>query len=67
MNGSNVSSGISLLASGTVSLSGNTIHQNNSFPIKAYADMVGPIVAGSSITDVDADSYLEVSAGDHQS
>ena len=63
VNGSNVSSGISLLASGTVSLSGNTIHQNNSFPIKAYADMVGPIVAGSSITDVDADSYLEVSGG----
>ena len=63
VTGCTINSGISLLASGTVNFSGNTIHQNNSFPIKAYADMVGSIVSGSSIVDADADSYLEVSAG----
>ena len=64
VTGSTINSGISLLASGTVDFSGNTIHQNNSFPIKAYADMVGAIVSGSNITDVDADSYLQVSTGE---
>ena len=63
MTGSTIRSGISLLATGTVSFSGNTIEQNNSFPIKAYADMVGPIVSSSSFTNVDTDSYLSVSAG----
>ena len=63
VTGSTIRSGISLLATGTVSFSGNTIEQNNSFPIKAYADMVGPIVSSSSFTNVDTDSYLSVSAG----
>ena len=60
LTGSTINSGIYLLATGTVSFSGNTINQNNAFPIKAYADNVGPISA-STFNNVDASSYLEVS------
>ncbi|MBI5064185.1 MAG: Ig-like domain-containing protein [Desulfatitalea sp.] len=44
-----------------MALSGNTVHQNNSYPIKAYADNVGAIVNGCTFSDVDGASYLEVS------
>ncbi|MGD9367429.1 MAG: right-handed parallel beta-helix repeat-containing protein, partial [Desulfobacteraceae bacterium] len=59
VTGTTINSGICLLASGTVSFSGNTINQNNALPIKAYADNVGEISA-STFTNVDTASYLEV-------
>jgi hypothetical protein len=62
LTGSTINSGIYLLATGTVTFSDNTINQNNSYPIKAYADNVGPISA-STFNNVDASSYLEVSGG----
>ena len=63
VTGSTLNSGLSLLATATLTFSGNTINQNNSFPIKAYADMVGEIVHGNSFINVDESSYLEISAG----
>jgi hypothetical protein len=59
VTGSTINSGISLLATGAVNFSGNTINQNNALPIKAYADNVGEISA-STFTNVDAASYMEV-------
>ena len=63
VTGSVINSGISMLADGVVHFSDNTVNQNNSYVIKAKPDMVGAIVSGSSFTNVDADSYLEVSSG----
>jgi hypothetical protein len=61
LTGSSITRGIYLLATGAVAFSGNTIQQNNSYPIKAYADNVGPIVNGCTFSDVNSTSYLEVS------
>jgi hypothetical protein len=60
--GSTINSGISLLATGTVNFSGNTINQNNDFPITTYADNVGGISA-STFNNVDAASYMQVNGG----
>jgi|GEM_PF-2421093 len=56
-----ITKGIYLLATGSVAFSGNTIHQNDSFPIKAYADNVGALVNGCAFSDVTTASYLEIS------
>jgi hypothetical protein len=58
-----LNSGIYLLATGTVDFSGNTINQNNAFPITTYADNVGDIVDGNTIANVDGSSYLQVNQG----
>lgn len=63
VSNSTISSGIYLMATGTVDFSNNTIHQNNAFPIKTYADNVGAIVSTSTIDNVDSASYLEVNGG----
>jgi hypothetical protein len=56
-----ITSGIYLLATtNTVAFSGNTITYNNTYPIKAYASSVGPIVSGCSFTNVDAASTISV-------
>lgn len=59
VTGCTVNNGIYLVAAGLVQFSGNTVNQNNAFPIKAHADNVGGI-SSSSFNNIDADSYLEV-------
>ena len=56
-----IHNGMSLQATGAMTFSGNTVYQNNTYPIKAYADNVGPIVNGCAFNDVTSTSYLEVS------
>ncbi len=60
---STINNGINLLATGAVAFSGNTLSQNNAYPIKAYADNVGSIVGGCSFTNVSSDSFLFVNSG----
>ncbi len=60
VTGSTINNGIYLLTTGLVQFSGNTVNQNNAFPIKTYADNVGGI-SSSTFNNVDAGSYLEIS------
>jgi hypothetical protein len=52
--------GMYLYGAGAMAFSGNTVHQNDSFPIKAYADNVGALVNGCAFSDISSASYLEV-------
>jgi sugar lactone lactonase YvrE len=63
LTGTTINNGIYLLGTGTMALSDNTVHYNNSYPIKAYADSVGAIVSGCDFTNVTSASYLEVNNG----
>lgn len=46
-----------------VDFTGNTINQDNAFPIKAYADNVHALVNGNTFNNVNESSYLEVLDG----
>ncbi|MDA8137500.1 MAG: right-handed parallel beta-helix repeat-containing protein [Desulfobacteraceae bacterium] len=63
LTNSTIRNGLFLQANGTVAMSSNNFIYNNTYPIKAYADHVGAIVTGSTFSNVDANSYLEVSSG----
>ncbi|MDA8139619.1 MAG: right-handed parallel beta-helix repeat-containing protein, partial [Desulfobacteraceae bacterium] len=58
-----IRNGISLQGTGSISFAGNSLIQNNTYPIKAYADNVGAIVNGCTFTNVNSTSYLDITSG----
>jgi hypothetical protein len=60
---STFNSGIYMLANGTVDFSDNTMHYNNAYPVKTYADNVGTLTSGISFDNLDAASHLMVNSG----
>ncbi|MFZ1983122.1 MAG: right-handed parallel beta-helix repeat-containing protein, partial [Desulfatitalea sp.] len=60
---STINNGIYLQATGSVGFTANTLNQNNTYPIKVYADNVGPIVNGCTFNNVTGASYLEITSG----
>ena len=63
VSGCTLNSGIYLLATSTVNFTGNTFIQNNSYPIKSYADNVHSLVNGNTFANLDDDSHLEITSG----
>jgi hypothetical protein len=58
-----LNTGVYLLATSTVSFSGNTFNYNNNYPITAYADNVHSLVNNNTFANLDGASYLEVDSG----
>jgi Right handed beta helix region/Periplasmic copper-binding protein (NosD) len=65
-NISNNSTGNGIFVSSATSLenyNNNTITYNNDFPMRVHPDDVGELMASSTFTGLDSDSYIEVTAG----
>lgn len=62
VTGCTINNGILITTAGNVSFSNNIINQNNSFPVKTYANNVGGI-ASSNFSNLDAASYIWVYGG----
>lgn len=63
ITGNELTHGIIVTDNIVSSISGNTFVYDYSHPVIVHADLVGQVVNGNTITNIDTNSYLEVATG----